>query len=124
MAYSVDRDAASLVRVRYRNYNDTATCRKYFYRYIECIGRALPLSTKPSLLPFVRGFLMVASDRDLDQELLNSNKSLLTYFYEAVLAAEDAFRRDDTKRIQKIYAELVRQLFSGEYKLAKVEIKF
>ena len=121
MAFSVEQDGATLVRVRYKNFNEIATCKKYFYRYVDVIGKALPIATHESLTPFLRGFLKVATGRNLDAELENSGKTLLSFFFEAIVAAQDVFIRGDLEHAQRIYAELVRQLFSGDYKLKKVK---
>ena len=119
MTFTIERDGASLVRVRYKNFNDIRTCKKYFYKYIDVMGRALPNASKESLVPFVRGFFKAATGQVLDSE--NLEQEAVRYFFEAIVAADRVFQQEDEPRIQEIYKVLVRQLFSGEYKLRKVQ---
>ena len=118
MTFTIEPDGASLVRVRYKNFNDIRTCKKYFYKYIDVMGRSLPNATNESLVPFVRGFFKAATGEELDLE--NLEQKVVRFFFEAIVAAERVFQQKDEARIQEIYKELVRQLFSGQYKLRKV----
>jgi hypothetical protein len=123
MAFLIDEDGATLVRVRYRNFNDMATCKKYFYKYLFVLGRSLPHASDESLTPYVRGLFEVTTGKNLDVELENSGKSLLSCFFDAIVAAQVVYSCGDLKQVQKIYTELVKQLFSADkrgYILRKV----